>query len=716
MRISKLLIDGFGLFDGQFVLDLPEGTALIIGDNETGKSTLLAAVGAILFGFETESEKAAFAPYGAPSPRCGSLEIEADGRLYRFSRDFASNRAKVELLQPTTRVMFDGSAKPRGRTDEKEAYAELLRNLFGLERLDLFKNSALVEQNSMQPDLKDIVRRIASGSASADYAVALDKLKESCETLTVAVPWGSPKKRKLRKIENLETELQARRGMLSEVHGASAIIEESRNRLVSLDSQVFDITESIARQKAWQNDLTAFSNALEEKVPVQTRLNELRDEMREVEKLAEERNRCETKIRTEYPVYVSLPAQAEPEITMLTRLRENRDELEQMARQVEVEAPRFRLPRFTTAAILAGVLVAAVGIVALHGTMKVSFIIAGIVLCASAFAYAISDIRSRRAAHNAKLSEIRRQLDSSKVPLSEIEERYQELDINDINGVIKELREFKRLLQEKAKKEEALKYHTPLDEIQSKFNSLSNDFLVHTKKLDDLLSTRPALRDAEKSGQLGKALDEARTETGRLEKRLREMTGERDYLKLKLAAAEAKETFSEEKLEEEISEKQSELNRLKLSREAHLLAIKVLDEAISEFRLSHLERIQRKTSEYLSRITGAERNVRLDQELAPLEVQEGELRLDPAQLSHGARDQLFFALRLAAIEEVCGDIRLPILLDDPFVNFDEPRLKATLRMLDVFSESRQIVLFTHDRRYRDWREPFRFLKKSELGS
>ena len=85
--------------------------------------------------------------------------------------------------------------------------------------------------------------------------------------------------------------------------------------------------------------------------------------------------------------------------------------------------------------------------------------------------------------------------------------------------------------------------------------------------------------------------------------------------------------------------------------------------------------------------------------------------LEPEQLSQGLRDQLHFALRLAAIEEISGEIRLPILLDDPFVNFDAKRLEATLQALEKLSGSRQVVIFAHDRAYCDWRKPARLLER-----
>jgi chromosome segregation protein len=66
------------------------------------------------------------------------------------------------------------------------------------------------------------------------------------------------------------------------------------------------------------------------------------------------------------------------------------------------------------------------------------------------------------------------------------------------------------------------------------------------------------------------------------------------------------------------------------------------------------------------------------------------------RLSEGTRDQLYLALRLAALE---SDARatepLPFIGDDLLVNFDDRRAKATIRVLADFASVTQVVLFTH---------------------
>ena len=65
-------------------------------------------------------------------------------------------------------------------------------------------------------------------------------------------------------------------------------------------------------------------------------------------------------------------------------------------------------------------------------------------------------------------------------------------------------------------------------------------------------------------------------------------------------------------------------------------------------------------------------------------------------MSEGTTDQLFLALRLAAVEQaIAGGVRLPFLADDLFVNFDDARALAGLLVLAELARSTQVLVFTH---------------------
>ncbi len=65
-------------------------------------------------------------------------------------------------------------------------------------------------------------------------------------------------------------------------------------------------------------------------------------------------------------------------------------------------------------------------------------------------------------------------------------------------------------------------------------------------------------------------------------------------------------------------------------------------------------------------------------------------------LSEGARDQLYLALRVAAIEaHVSRAEPLPFVADDLLVTFDDTRAAAALRLLAELGQKTQVILFTH---------------------
>jgi uncharacterized protein YhaN len=68
-------------------------------------------------------------------------------------------------------------------------------------------------------------------------------------------------------------------------------------------------------------------------------------------------------------------------------------------------------------------------------------------------------------------------------------------------------------------------------------------------------------------------------------------------------------------------------------------------------------------------------------------------------MSSGTRDQLFLALRLASLERYMENSEpLPLILDDVFINFDDDRTRAALRVLGELCAVTQVVYFTHHSR------------------
>ncbi len=125
MRIERIEIDGFGHFAGER-WDLNEGLTLVLGQNEAGKTTLLNAIRALLFGFESTRDGRAWYPAFAGGKRGGRLLLRMqDGA--RWTVDRHGERGGVGALVVEA---------PNGNRGGQE---ELMGLLGGADR-DLFNN------------------------------------------------------------------------------------------------------------------------------------------------------------------------------------------------------------------------------------------------------------------------------------------------------------------------------------------------------------------------------------------------------------------------------------------------------------------------------------------------------------------------------------------------------------------------------------------------
>ena len=126
----------------------------------------------------------------------------------------------------------------------------------------------------------------------------------------------------------------------------------------------------------------------------------------------------------------------------------------------------------------------------------------------------------------------------------------------------------------------------------------------------------------------------------------------------------------------------------------------LLNWAIERYRAEKQTPLLRRASELFSTLTlGRYSTLLVDQENSAARL--SALTTDSAVvpvggMSEGTVDQLFLALRLAALEDsVIGGIRLPFLADDLFINFDDDRADAGFRVLADVAKTTQVLFFTH---------------------
>ena len=174
-----------------------------------------------------------------------------------------------------------------------------------------------------------------------------------------------------------------------------------------------------------------------------------------------------------------------------------------------------------------------------------------------------------------------------------------------------------------------------------------------------------------------------------------------------LARAQGADPVDVAAVELEIAAAREEVAQWALERDALALAATELAAAAEGFRAGHARRLEAAATAHLAAFAGVGgRRVRLGAELRAEVVEADGRTLSVAQLSQGARDQLALALRFAVADLMADDVALPLVLDDPFLNWDAGRAAEARRALRAAAaRGRQVWLLSHRPELGDWGEP-----------
>lgn len=197
---------------------------------------------------------------------------------------------------------------------------------------------------------------------------------------------------------------------------------------------------------------------------------------------------------------------------------------------------------------------------------------------------------------------------------------------------------------------------------------------------------------------------------------IKKLTEDQNKTKRQIRALKKREDkfdWNEESISDSLVEKRTNLENLRVSLEefqensiqpsqtqveidAINLAMETMEQLTRKFRSNMGGRLRRRTSEILSEITdGKYREVLIRPDFT-IHIN-AENRIVPLEsLSRGTIEQIYFALRMAAGEMLCGDTCFPVILDDVFGMYDEDRLAGVLHWLE--KEPRQVIISTCHRR------------------
>jgi DNA repair protein SbcC/Rad50 len=151
------------------------------------------------------------------------------------------------------------------------------------------------------------------------------------------------------------------------------------------------------------------------------------------------------------------------------------------------------------------------------------------------------------------------------------------------------------------------------------------------------------------------------------------------------------------KLKEELESLEKALEREERKVKAYDLARRFVSQARTEVLSSIEEALEKEIQRHLVVFTdGKYEQVRVHKENLDFSVYSAEKEdwAKPEELSGGVIDEFYLAFRLALVKLIFGDKKPPLILDDPFVNFDSVRLANTLDFFKRLASDYQIIIFT----------------------
>ncbi|MDH3270675.1 MAG: hypothetical protein OEN56_05045, partial [Gemmatimonadota bacterium] len=219
----------------------------------------------------------------------------------------------------------------------------------------------------------------------------------------------------------------------------------------------------------------------------------------------------------------------------------------------------------------------------------------------------------------------------------------------------------------------------------------------------DLTDRVEQIRSAEAHGLAWTIDDEELAERKRrleeLGETIEKLIGRGEALERDIAHFRDRETV--DTVDSEIESLREEEARLVKERDRKWLLAKLIREADRRFREEHQPDLLRRASAYLERLTGG----RYDRLLVDEESDGDLFQLLGPQLpapvalarpiSTGTLEQAYLSLRLAIVDHLDpSEDRLPLFVDEAFVNWDDDRRGRGLEALSEVSRTRQVFAFT----------------------
>ena len=643
-------------------LSFSKGLNIIEAPNESGKSTLLAFLRVMLYGFPPRergamADKNRYAPWSL-SPMRGTLALTCQKGDITLQRDTARANSPMGRFS----AVYTGS----GEAVDGLTAADCGETLLGVP-CEVYERSAFIRQSSLTVDASaELERRIAAlittGEEGQSFSEASTALKKQL---------NARKYNKSGRIPALEAEISAQERALDELSQLTRSKRKAEEALAS-----FDAEEASLREQLRAHDLCDAQDARRAAAEVQQAWQSTESKAEYLRRALIEQN---------VPARDALE-QGRARLNALSSLKaadaqKRCDDAEAALSDFDVrptERPRSLLPYIIVSAVL---LLLFIFVSALPSPVA----LAGCIVSGAALAALLvlnrNNARKARTLHDEKRAVLEQALRDARSDAAAQQKLYdaaaRELLVLIPAGDISRVGAYL---------DAALQKYAELDALTREARDLSlRCELLSARAPKGDVPDEPVVRPARSRAELQTALDA-------LARCRREAQSTFDY-----TSGRCRAIGDAAELEAALTQKRDELAQKQAEYDAIALAMESLQSANTALQNRFSPALSRRAGELFSRLTGGKyESVLLDRTFSAQAGETGESVSHDAQLlSLGTLDQLYLAVRLAICESALpADDPPPIVLDDALVRFDDERCRAALELLLEESKSRQILLFT----------------------
>ncbi|MGE5587395.1 MAG: AAA family ATPase [Clostridia bacterium] len=247
-----------------------------------------------------------------------------------------------------------------------------------------------------------------------------------------------------------------------------------------------------------------------------------------------------------------------------------------------------------------------------------------------------------------------------------------------------------------------------LDELREKSTDARNNAAQSLAEWKRLVSENPGLPEIDEADDVERReakWSSLNDDVERLRRRITALEKERGDLSAEQGRLQGRSSVNIAQAEVELAGLKRRREEVKLLVDALTTACLELSRAVKDFQGSYRALLQDAATNHFEVITGVRNRVVVIEDDFKIHIEEGGVPCDLAQLSKGAQDQLYIALRLAVADLLAQDYRLPFIFDDPFAACDSGRLANLRDVLQRMSKDRQILVLSHLEPLADWGEP-----------